>query len=168
MTDTDENPSSPSVVPPEDHELIPSWKPLWWVLGITASMIVLGELILEFGMNALEVVFDVLEHVYLVLIEAPEEILEDYIEEWLENHFPNDASRYSEMVTAIGLTPVKILVGIVLLKNLWMYSKHHFLPRLLRWIRRHYLSVKLAYQILPWHYKILVGVLVLGGLVILL
>ncbi len=168
MTDTEEKLIPPTQENTVDEDIQPSWKPLWWVLGILFAVLGLGEFIIEFGMEALELVFDIFENIYLVLVEAPEEILEDYIEEWLKQHFPNDASLYSEMVTAIGLTPVKILVGFVLLRGLWRYSKTHFLPKLLLWLKRHYLSVRLAIRLLAWPYKIIAAVVLLGILAVII
>lgn len=169
MTDT-ENDIVPQITAssPETPEITPSWKPLWWVLGTLAVAVILGEFALEFIIEALEFLFEIIEHIYLVLVEAPEEILEDYIEEWLKEHYPMDASRYSEMVTAIGLTPVKILVGIVLLKALWGYIREHGFPRMGRWLNRHYQSVRLAIKLLAWPYKVLAVAGIMGILLILI
>jgi hypothetical protein len=169
MTDTDnDNLPSPPPTPPDADEVTPSWKPLGWALGILGLAAILGEFALELTLDLLELIFDLLENIYLVVVEAPEEILEDYIEQWLEEHYPQDASRYSEMVTAIGLTPVKLLVGLVLLRALWKYGKEHGLPRLGRWLKRHYLSVRLAFSLLAWPYKIVAALVVLGILVVLI
>lgn len=169
MTDTDNDtpPSSPPTLP-DAGQVTPSWKPLAWALGIIGLAVILGEFALELVIDLLELIFDVVENMYLVLVEAPEEILEDYIEQWLEEHYPQDASRYSEMVTAIGLTPVKILVGLVLLRALLTYGREHGLPRLRRWLQRHYLSVRLAFRLLAWPYKIVAALVVLGILVVLI
>ncbi|MGI9211294.1 MAG: hypothetical protein ACR2HF_02380 [Methylococcaceae bacterium] len=169
MTDT-ENDALPkeTAISPESPEITPSWKPLWWVLGSLTLIVVLGEFALDFIIEGLEFLFEIIEHIYLLLVEAPEEILEDYIEDWLAVHYPLDASRYSEMVTAIGLTPVKILVGIVLLKALLRYIREHGFPRIGRWVNRHYQSVRLAIKLLAWPYKVVAVVLVLGILLILI
>lgn len=169
MTDIDnDNPLSPPPTPTDTGEVTPSWKPLGWALGILGIAVILGEFALELVIDLLELIFDVVENIYLVLVEAPEEILEDYIEQWLEEHYPQDASRYSEMVTAIGLTPVKLLVGLVLLRNLWKYGREHGFPRIGRWLKRHYLSVRLAFRLLAWPYKIVAAIVVLVVLVVLI
>ena len=168
MTDTEnEKNLSNAEMPPGAEGITPSWKPLWWTLGTLGVLVGLGEFALEFVLDMLELIFDLFENLYLVLIEAPEEILEDYIEEWLGEHFPQDASRYSEMVTAIGLTPLKLLVGFVLLKNLWRYSMQYGLPWVIRRVKRHYQSVRLAIGLLAWPYKVL-AIVVLSGLLLVL
>jgi H+/Cl- antiporter ClcA len=168
MTDIEnDKPVSDGQTSPGSEAITPSWKPLWWTLGIVITLAGLGEFALEFVLDILELIGELLENIYLVLVEAPEEILEDYIEEWLQEHFPQDASRYSEMVTAIGLTPLKLLVGLILLRNLWRYGREHGFPRAGRWFKRHYQSVRLAIRLLAWPYKVL-ALVILSGLLLML
>lgn len=151
-----------------EPELQPSWKPLFWLIGILTVSIGLGELLLEVGEQILDLLFEVIEKLWLVVIEAPEELLEDQIENWLEQHFPHDAARYSEIITAIGLTPFKIILGIFLLMWLWRLAHAKFIPRIKRWLIRNYRQVELAWKQLHWLYKGVAIVACLGVLIILI
>ena len=168
MIEPNQNPPSNDEQPALDADIQPSWKPLYWTLGILTVLIGLGELVLEFGLEALEFVFEVLEKIYLFTIEAPEELLEDRIEEWLARHYPHQAARYSELITAIGLTPVKIVLGLLLLRWLWNHTHTTLLPRFFRFVRGNCIAVRLAWDILAWPYKALIILGVLGGLAILI
>lgn len=151
---TDETPHAPPAVEP-------SWKPLFWLIGGLTVLIVLGELLFDVFLDTLEVLF-------LALVEAPEEILEDKIEDWLKVHYPHDADRYSELITAIGLTPVKIVTGFLMARWLWRHSQSKLFPKFRAYLYRQYLAVRLAWQALAWYYKILIGVVVLGVLAVLI
>jgi hypothetical protein len=166
MTDLNEDPTSINDNQEIDADIQPSWKPLFWSVGVLAALVGLGELVIEFGLDTLEFVFELLEKVYLVVVEAPEELLEDKIEDWLAEHFPHQAARYSELITAIGLTPLKILLGLLLLRWLWRHSRHTLLPRFARWVRRQWLAVRLAWRLLAWPYKALVVAGAVGSLFI--
>jgi hypothetical protein len=166
MSDSDPGQQPPdSKRPPGDEaEVEPSWKPLYWVLGSLALVIGLGEILLELGFHLLDFLMGAGETVYLALVEAPEELLEDQIENWLEQHFPHDAGRYSEIVTAVGLTPVKILLGLLLARWLWRKAHSEAAPRIEAYIKRQYRSVLLAWKLLAWPYKALIGLVVFGSL----
>jgi hypothetical protein len=168
MTDPQEQ-KTPSIAPLAIEESIqPSWKPMIWLLTSLFVLIGLGELVLEFGLDVLQALLDILENIYLVLVEAPEEILEDYIEEWLRHHYPHEADRYSELITAIGLTPVKILVGLLLLRWGWRYSRRKFLPQIKLWGLKQIWAVRLAWRQLAWPFKIVLLASILGGLILLI
>jgi hypothetical protein len=139
----------------------PSWKPLLWLVAGLAVLVGLGELLFD-------ALLEVGETLFLVLVEAPEEFLEDWIEEWLKENHPHDADRYSEMITAIGLTPVKILTGLILARWLWLHARRSFFPRARAFLWRQWLAVRLAWKALFWPYKILAGLAVLGVLAVLI
>lgn len=151
----------PDQTPASIPDVEPSWKPLFWLVGGLTVLIVLGELLFD-------VFLDVAEVLFLALVEAPEELLEDKIEEWLKVHYPHDADRYSELITAIGLTPVKILTGILMARWLWRHSHSKLFPKFRAYLYRQYTAVRLAWQALAWYYKVLAGVLALGILVVLI
>jgi hypothetical protein len=154
---------------PVEAELIqPSWKPLLWMGGILLSVIVLWEIFLDLGMNLFELIFEVLEKVWLVLIEAPEEFIEDVLADWLKNHFPHEAERYSEITTAIGLTPLKLLLVIFLARWAWRRARSRLWPRIQHWFHVRVTEVKLAWAELGWPYRILGAMLLLGILLVLI
>jgi hypothetical protein len=158
-----EDPKAPRALD-ESGDIQPSWKPLLWFLGGLAVLLGLWEVLLEFGLNLFELIFDILENVWLVLIEAPEEFLEDLIAEWLDNHFPHDADRYSEIITAFGLTPLKIFLVFLILRWAWRHSRERLIPRIVAWFRHRVAEVRLAWFYLPWMYKVLLGVVAVGSL----
>ena len=170
MTDYDSNqspfPSSETL--PVSPPVEPSWKPLLWVVGGLVMVIGLWEVFLELGLNLFEILLEILEKAWLILIEAPEEFLEDLLESWLKNHFPHEADRYSEIVTAIGLTPLKILLIILLLRWLWGLAHGKLIPRFAAYVKRQYTAVHLAWQALGWPVKILIGLAAVGGLLVIL
>jgi len=139
----------------------PSWTPLYWFVGALTVLIVLGEFFLD-------IVLEVIETLRLVLIEAPEEMLEDLLADWLKQHFPQDAHRYSEVTTAIGLTPLKIVLILLAVRWGWRYGRRTLWPRLKRWTGLRYLEVRLAWGELAWPYRLLAGLILLGLLVILI
>jgi hypothetical protein len=139
----------------------PSWKPLLWLIGGLVVLIGLGELLID-------VLLDMAETLFLVLVEAPEEILEDQIEDWLKVHVPHDADVYSERIAFYGLTPIKILTGVILARWLWRHSHSNLFPKFRAYLYRQYTAVRLAWQALAWYYKILTGMAVLGVLAILI
>lgn len=163
MTDSDRREATDSAESqarlPEDIQ--PSWKPLLWFGGGLVLLIALWEVFLELGMNLFELLFEVVEHVWLVLVEAPEEYLEDVLAAWLKNHFPHEADRYSEITTAIGLTPLKLLLLFLLARWGWRQGRDKLWPRVQLWVRVRIAEVRLAWAELWWPYR------VLGGLVIL-
>ena len=145
MTEPNAENSAPSA---QEAAVEPSWKPLLWLAGGVAALVLLGELLfdaaLEFG-----------EFLFLTLVEAPEELLEDYIEDWLKAYDPHQADRYSEMATAIGLTPVKIATGLVFLRWAWAHTRRSLAPKAQAFLRRQSLAVWLAWRALPWRRKLL-------------
>lgn len=159
--------NSASALPPT-ADIQPSWKPLWWLGGGLLLLFGLWEgFLLELGLNIFELLFDVLENVWLVLIEAPEEMLEDQIAEWLKEHFPHEADRYSEIITAVGLTPLKVVLVFLLARWGWRHSHSRLWPRLRNWFRIRVTEVRLAWAELGWPYRLLAG-LVLAGLMVIL
>jgi hypothetical protein len=149
------------------EDIKPSFKPLLWFLGGLVLLIGLGEVLLEFGLNLFELMLDVIEHVWLVLIEAPEEFLEGLIEDWLKQHYPHDADRYSEIITAFGLTPLKILLVFLLLRWGWCHSRVKLIPRGVAWFKRRVAETRLAWLYLAWPYKVLAGIVALGVLAVI-
>ena len=172
MYDSDENSEgyNPETEGPEISEdaVTPSWKPLLWLIGCLTLVFGLWELFLDLGANILEIVVELLDNIWLVLIEAPEEWLEDKIADWLKHHFPHDAYHMSEVTTAVGLLLPKILLVYFLVRWLWTHSKTRLLPRFRRWAMIRVIQVKLAWQNLAWPIRWLVGLLVIGVLVILI
>ena len=126
----------------------PSWKPFYWFVGILGTLVLLWEFFLELTL-------DIIENVWLILIEAPEELLEDLLTEWLKQHFPHDADYYAEISTAIGLTPLKLLLVFVLGRWLWRRGREEWFPRWLAWGRIQAHQVKLAWLELAWLYRTL-------------
>lgn len=160
--------SAHALTPEEIEAIEPSWKPLLWFSGILVALIALWEVFLDFGMDLIEILFKILEKIWLVLIEAPEELLEDKLEDWLEHHFPYDADRYAEIATAIGLTPLKILLILIGLRFLYKYFRTRIWCRMVRWGQICILEVKGAWEILSWPYRILGGAVVILILIILI
>jgi len=152
----------------EEEVIEASWKPLLWLGGILLSLVALWEIFLELGIHIFSFLLQVIEHLWLVLIEAPEELLEDKIEDWLKVHFPHDADYYSEIVTAFGLMPVKALLVVFLLKWLWNHSRTTLLPKVKRWLYIRVSEVKLAWAALAWPYKVLIIVVLVPIVVIIL
>jgi hypothetical protein len=138
----------------------PSWKPLLWLVASVVTLVVLGELMFE-------MLLELGETLFLYVVEGPEEMLEDQLEDWLTEHFPHDADRYSEMITAFGVTPLKVLTALFVLRWLWVHTHTTLLPKLGAFIKRHSLAVWLAWGQLPWYYKLL-GVIVIGSVAIIL
>lgn len=163
-----EEPIPPSHPAIEEPPIAPSWKPLYWAAGVLTAFIALWEIFLDLGMDLFELLLDLIEHVWLVLVEAPEELLEDQIEKWLKQHYPHDADRYSELITVYGLTPLKAVLVVLLARWLWRKARAHLFPRIVLFFRRNYAAVRLAWQLLAWPYKALAGVVVLGVLAILI
>ena len=169
MTDSESRRTpKPPLNPDKPAGVEPSWKPLLWFGGGLILLIALWEVFLELGVNLFELLFKVIENVWLVLIEAPEEFLEDQLTGWLKNHFPHDADRYAEITTAIGLTPLKLLLIVFLLRWLWRHSHSKLIPRTKNWLLIRVTQVKLAWRQLAWPYRILGGVVLAGILFILI
>ena len=156
----DEAANAQENAPADPDAIQPSWKPLFWLIGVILGLILLGEFLLEFILEAVETL-------WLILIEAPEEFLEDLLAEWLKNHFPRDAHRYSEITTAIGLTPLKIVLVLVAARWGWKYSRAHVWPRVRKWFHLRYSEVKYAWLELNWFYRTLVGLAALAFLSLL-
>lgn len=142
-------------------DVAPSWKPLYWFVGILATLILLWEFFLELFL-------DIIEHVWLILIEAPEELLEDLLTEWLKQHFPHDADYYAEITTAIGLTPLKLLLVVVLARWFWRHGRSTLFPRWLAFIRGQAGQVRQAWHELTWTHRILAGTALVAVLVVLM
>ena len=159
----------PDVGDHADEELIEaSWKPFYWFLGSFVAMFVLGELLIDFGLHFFEFLFEVIEKVWLVLIEAPEEWLEDQLADYLKQHFPHEAERYSEIATALGLTPLKLIFLVLLGRYGFRKMRDEYWPRLRRWFRIRVKQVHLAWEALTLVQKIISGAVFLVLLVILI
>jgi hypothetical protein len=169
MTDSDFKPiDPPAALGTAATEVQPSWKPLIWLVAILAAAIGLGELLFDVLLDVFELIFDIIETIYLYTIEAPEEVIEDHIENWLVPKVGHDAARYSEIITAVTFTPFKILAGILLVRGLWRWQKQTLFPKITAWAGKHALAVRLAWNGLFWPWKTLLVVGVLGGLLILI
>jgi hypothetical protein len=159
-TSMSEHDSEKSVLAQGGAAVAPSWKPLLWLVGGVAALVLLGELLFE-------TLLEVGETLFLYLVEGPEEVLEDHLEAWLTQHYPHDADRYSEMITAFGVTPIKILTAVLLLRWLWTHTHTSLLPKSRAFLKRQSLAVWLAWKALPWYYKLL-SVLALGAVAAIL
>jgi hypothetical protein len=152
-----------------DHEEVEaSWTPFFWFLGSAVAIFVLGELLIDFGIEFFEFLFEILERVWLVLIEAPEEWLEDRLADYLKQHFPHEAERYSEIATAMGLTPLKLILVMVFGRFAYRKIRNIYWPRARRWFRLRVKQVRLAWHGLTLMQKILAGTVSLVLLVILI
>lgn len=146
--------------PSEDDEqefIEASWKPFYWFLGTFVAMFVLGELLIDFGLHFFEFLFEVLEKIWLVLIEAPEEWLEDQLADYLKQHFAHEADRYSEIATALGLTPLKLILLLFAGRYAFRRTRDVLWPRLRRWFRIRIKQVHLAWEALTLIQKIIAG-----------
>lgn len=146
----------------------PSWKPLIWFGGGLLLLIGLWEVFLDVGLDLLEILFEILEKIWLVLIEAPEEWLEDQLADWMKQHFQHDAHRYSEITTALGLTPLKIVLMFFLLRWGWRHCRTHVIPQVILWSKIRVTQVRLAWVELWWPYRILGCVALIGIMVVLI
>lgn len=146
----------------------PSWKPFYWFVGSFVALFLLGELIIDFGLHAAEFLFEVIEKVWLVLIEAPEEWLEDRLADYLKQHFPHEAERYSEVATAMGLTPLKLFLVLLLGRYGYRKARYQLWPWAVKNVRRNVRQVHLAWEALSLPQKIFAGLVFLVLLVILI
>jgi hypothetical protein len=137
----------------------PSWKPLIWLVGGLAIAIALGEIFFELILE----LFETLGEAVFYAVEGSEELLEDKIEEWF------DLDPYhAEIVTAWSISPLKILIAVLLLRWLWKLARRKLFPKAATYCRKQYTAVRLAWDTLPWLYRILLGLGLLGGLLILI
>lgn len=143
---------------PEDIPENPGWKPLAWFVGVIVLLIGVGELLIEFGWELLELLG---EGIFLA-VEGSEEFLEDAVESGFSLE-PWEA----EMYTAWAMTPVKLFVAYLLLRQLWRWKKQKLFPALKRWFQRQWLIIRLSWRGLWWPWK--AGVLTAGlGLLLIL
>lgn len=159
MTDFDPNDSVPDQPATLPTDVEPSWKPLFWVLGIVMLMLILEEVFFEIILE----IFEFIGEAIFFVVEGSEEHLEDKIEEWFELD-----PYHAEIVTAWSLTPVKIFLGFLALRWLWKLMRRRLFPWIAASYRRHSSAVRLAWRLLFWPYKILAVVVTLGILVILI
>lgn len=154
--------------PGEDEGLEPSWKPFYWFVGTVVALFVLGELLIDFGLEVAEFLWVVIEKAWLIVIEAPEEWLEDRLADYLKQHFPHEAERYSEIATAMGLTPLKL--ALILLAGRWGIRKIRVVlwPKLRSAVRRRIRQVQLAWTVLSLPQKIFAGLVSVVLLAILI
>ncbi len=170
MSNAELTPEPPKVNqgPEMPADIQPSWKPLIYFGGGLSLLVVLWEVFLELGIHIFEFLLEVLEKIWLVLVEAPEELLEDQLASWLKNHFPHEADRYSEVATALGLTPLKIFLIFILGRMAFRFLKTKAWPKARIWTLIRITEVRLAFDELAWPYRILGGVLLLGVLIVLI
>ena len=170
MTDSDQKTLNKSRFfdHPDPESVEASWKPLLWVGGFLVSLIILWEIFLELGIHIFSFLFEIIEKIWLVLIEAPEELLEDKIEDWLKVHFPHDADYYSEIVTAFGLMPLKIFLVLMLLRWLWRHAQTNLWPKWRLWLSTKVMQVRLAWRDLAWPYRILIFIVLIPIVIIIL
>lgn len=152
----------------QEDAIEPSWKPFYWFVGSVVALFLLGELIIDFGLEVAEFLWVLIEKVWLVLIEAPEEWLEDRLADYLKQHFPHEAERYSEIATALGLTPLKLVL--VLLMGRWGIRRVRTVvwPKARDAVRRRVRQVQLAWALLSLPQKIFAGTITLILLVVLI
>jgi hypothetical protein len=159
---SDPNPEAPSIPSSRSSESIadiqPSWKPLFWLAAGLAVVIGLGEVFFDLALEGL----GMLGHGIFYAVEGSEELLEDKIEEWF------DLDPYhAEIVTAWTMTPVKLLLAFLVLRALWRLGRKRFFPQLAAYAKRQYAAVRLAWKVLGWPLKVLVGVVAVGALAVL-
>ena len=145
-----------------------SWKPFYWFVGSFVAMFLLGELLVDFGLELFEFLLEVVEKVWLVLIEAPEEWLEDRLADYLKQHFPHEAERYSEIATALGLTPLKLVLALLFARYAFRKARDVYWPKVRRWIRIRIKQVQLAWHLLNLVQKVFAGAVFLVLLIVLI
>lgn len=160
--------SSSEMVPGTEEMVEPSWRPFYWFVGSFVALFLLGELIVDFGLEVAEFLWVLIEKVWLVLIEAPEEWLEDRLADYLKQHFPHEAERYSEIATAMGLTPLKLVLVFFFGRYLYRQVRMNLWPRIVAGVRRQVRQVHLAWNILSLPQKIFATLVFLVLLVILI
>lgn len=144
---------------PADIPENPGWKPLAWFAGIIVLLIALGEVLVLFGWELLELIG---EGIFLA-VEGSEEFLEDAVESWFGLQ-PWEA----EMYTAWTTTPIKLLLAFLVLRALWRWKKRKLFPAIKRWVLRQWLIIRLSWRGLWWPWKAGVMTVVLGLLLILI
>lgn len=160
---------SPDLGESDDEQFIEaSWKPFYWFLGTLVALFVLGELLIDFGLHFFEFLFEVLEKIWLVLIEAPEEWLEDQLADYLKQHFPHEAERYSEIATAMGLTPLKLILLLLIGRYGIRKWRDEYWPRSRRWFRIRVKQVQLAWGALTLIQKVISGAVFVIFMIILI
>lgn len=158
MTEDQKNPvyTSESL---QEEPANPGWKPLLWFIGSILALIVLGEVLLEFGWELIEAAG---EGIFLA-VEGSEEFLEDAVEDWFHLE-PWEA----EMYTAWTMTPVKLILAFLVLRAIWRWKKRKGWPAVKRWAQSRWLLVKLSWRGVWWPWKGLMIMTGLGMLVILI
>ena len=157
MTENQEPGSQPAGDLPEPEN--PGWKPLLWFLGLILLLIVLGEVLLEFGWELLQTLG---EGIFLV-VEGSEEFLEDAVEGWFGLE-PWEAERY----TAWATTPLKLILAFLVLRMVWRWKKRKVFPAIRRWAQRQWLLVRLSWRGVWWPWKAVLIALGAGCLLILI
>ncbi|QSA96674.1 hypothetical protein [Methylococcus sp. EFPC2] len=143
---------------PDDIPANPGWKPLAWFAGIILLLIGLGEVLVVFGWELLELIG---EGIFLA-VEGSEEFLEDAVEGWFGLE-PWEAEMYTAWVTS----PIKLVLAFFILRAIWRWKKRKVLPAAKRWLARRWLIIRLSWRGLWWPWK--AGVMSLGvGLLFIL
>ncbi|MGX2039551.1 hypothetical protein ACWJKU_05370 [Methylocaldum sp. MU1018] len=160
MSDATDKPNSGLENSETDTELKPGWKPLLW-FGISLVIaVVAAELILEFSFQILEL----LGSAIFFIVEGSEEIfIEDKLEDWFDL-----SPRHAELITAWTMTPLKILLGILVLRWFWRYSRTRLVPALARWIKKQLRILNLSWSALWWPWKGLIVSMLIGSLFVLI
>jgi len=137
----------------------PGWKPLLWLAGVIVLLVVLGEVLVVFGWELLELLGEGIFYV----AEGSEEFLEDAVEKWFDLH-PWEAERY----TAWAMLPVKLLLAFLVLRTLWRWKKRKVFPAVKRWAQRQWLLIRLSWRSVWWPWKALLIIVAAGFLAILI
>jgi hypothetical protein len=137
----------------------PGWKPLIWLAGIIVLAIIMGEVLVVFGLELLELLGEAIFYV----VEGSEEFLEDAVEHQF-NLDPWEAERYTAWTTM----PFKVLLGLWMLRAAWRWNKRKGLPAIQRWLQRQWSLIRASWRGVWWPWKTLIVVVVAGVLVILI
>ncbi|BBA37503.1 hypothetical protein sS8_5586 [Methylocaldum marinum] len=156
MSDVTDKPNAGEDVSEVDPEINPGWKPLlWFGIGLMA-IIASGDLIFDLIINVLGFLGDAI----FILVEGSEELfIEDKLEDWFEL-----SPREAELITAWTITPLKILLGIFVLRWLWRYCRTKLVPRVIHWIKKQLKILKLSWSFLWWPWKGVILTMLIGSL----
>jgi hypothetical protein len=137
----------------------PGWKPLLWLAGAIVLIVALGEVLVVFGWELLELIGEGIFYI----VEGSEEFLEDAVESWFHLHHW-EAERY----TAWAMLPVKLLLAFLVLRMLWRWKKRTVFPAVKLWAQRQWLLIRLSWRGVWWPWKALLIVVAVGFLMILI
>jgi len=160
MSDVTDKPNSGIENSGTAPHIEPGWKPLvWFGVGLVA-VIASAELLFELILDLLELIGEAI----FLLVEGSEELfIEDKLEEWF-GLSPRDA----ELITAWTVTPLKLLLGIFVLKWLWRYARTRLFPALMSWVKKQATILRLSWSALWWPWKGVVVSMLIGSLFVLI